>query len=115
MWRDHPREGDRVSEIDKEAILSRRVESIFDEDRASASVPVASAVVGRVATLAVRDAMVFRAFHTRARTGMQLTRAFKVTVAAFNVAYGQSCKSWADVLKITTAAYAAIEAERKGN
>ena len=74
-----------------------------DEEQASASVPVVAVVTGEVNTLAVRDRLILRAYHTRAKTGMNLSRVFSPTVKGFNQAYGQSCKSWADVLTVTTA------------
>lgn len=82
-----------------------------EEAHASASVPVIAVVVGEVATRAVHDAMVFRAFHTRATSpgGMQLSRGFTATVKGFNERYGTSCRNWAQVAEVTTAVYALIK------
>lgn len=86
--------------INKEAMLSRRVESLFDEAQASASVPVV-AVVTYPHTLALRDRMIMRAYLITAtstfRPRMQLTRNFTATIKGFNEAYGARCRNWAQV------------------
>lgn len=46
----------------------------------------------------VAERIRLRAYLTRAKTGMNLTRAFIPTVRSFNADYGTSCKTWADVL-----------------
>lgn len=76
--------------------------SKFDEEQASTGVKVHAVVVGEAATLAFRERMILRAYHTRAKTGMQLTGNFTATVKGFNQAYGQTCRTWADVLAVTT-------------
>lgn len=82
--------------------------SDFDEDQASASVPVTSVVVGVEAMQAIQNWIMFRAFHTRATSpgGMQMTRAFKATVKGFNEAYGFTCRNWSEVAEVTKAVYA---------
>lgn len=76
----------------------RVAEPGFDEDQASASVPVASVVVGPEDTLKVRNRLMLRAYRTKAKTGMDLSRVFKTTIKGFNAEYGTSCKTWACVL-----------------
>jgi hypothetical protein len=86
----------------------------FDAEQASAAVPVVAVVTGE-AILAVRDWMLFRAYHVRANspTGMQLSRHFRATVKGFNDDFGYACRNWADVAEVTKAIYAArAEAER---
>lgn len=86
------------------------------DDQAAAAVPVAAIVTGERATRLVADAMRFRAYHTRATSPMQMqmTRTFRATVRGFNADYGFTCKSWADVAKVTTEVYRLIAQERKG-
>lgn len=90
--------------IDKQAILSRRVESLHgplnDAEQVSASAPVAAVVVGPVNTLAVRERMILRAYLTKATTGMNLTRVFAPTVKGFNETYGARCRSWDQVAQV---------------
>lgn len=74
----------------------------FDEEQASVSVPIVGMIVGEAATLAFRKRMILRAYHTRAKTGMQLTGNFTATVKGFNQLYSQTCRTWADVLAVTT-------------
>lgn len=73
----------------------------FDEDQASASVPVAAVVVGPVNTVKVRERLMVRAYLTTAtspsRPRMQLTRAFTATIKGFNDAYGARCRTWDQV------------------
>lgn len=72
----------------------------FDEDQASASVPVAS-VVTYPYTLALRERMIMRAYLTTAtstsKPRMQMTRMFTATIKGFNEAYGARCRNWAQV------------------
>lgn len=109
-----------MSEINKQAILSRRVESLFSEEEASAGVPVEAVVSSPEAILALRDWVMLRAFHTRATSpsGMNLSRVFTATIKGFNERYGTTCKSWAQVAEVTKAVYAlrdAADREAKGN
>lgn len=82
------------------------------EEMLSASVPVSAVVVGPEATLKVRASAMLIAYRTAAQSNgkMHLSRAFKPTVRGFNVAYGQQCRTWADVLPIVQAM---IKAERE--
>lgn len=73
-----------------------------DEQR-SAAVPVESVVTGD-ALLEVAWRTRLMAYRTAARSGgkMQLTRVFRATIKGFNSDYGQSCRTWDDVLvKVT--------------
>lgn len=45
----------------------------------------------------VREAMILRAYETRAKTGMNLTRAFAATISGFNDTYGHKCRTWDQV------------------
>jgi hypothetical protein len=67
------------------------------EDQLAASVPVTAIVVGPENTIKVRSRLILRAYSTRAKTGMDTSRAFKATVKGFNAEYGTSCKTWAEV------------------
>lgn len=60
---------------------------------------VESIVTGQ-GILAVREAVILRAYETRAKTGMNLTRAFTATISGFNDTYGQKCRTWADVAAV---------------
>lgn len=74
-----------------------------DDDQRSASVPVESVVTGDgVRQVAARARLI--AYRTAAQSGgkMQLTRVFRATIKGFNADYGQSCRTWSDVLvKVT--------------
>lgn len=76
--------------------------SSIEEEQACASVPIVGMIVGETATRAFADRMRLRAYHTRAKTGMNLTRNFTPTITMFNADYGQTCRTWADVLVVTT-------------
>jgi len=72
------------------------------EEELGASVGV-EAVVIAPNTIKVRSRLILSAYATRAKTGMNLSRAFTPTVKGFNAEYGTRCKTWAHV---------AVEAER---
>lgn len=89
--------------IDKQAILSRRVESLHgplnDAEQVSASVPVAAVVTGDgIAYL--RNRIILRAYRTKAEHGLNPTRTANLTIRSFNAAYGARCRNWGQVAQV---------------
>lgn len=71
-------------------------------DQAAGSVEVAAVVSGRDAMIAIQRRMLLRAYRMRGASNgtMHLTRpsgVYKGTIKGFNEAFGQSCRTWAQV------------------
>lgn len=62
------------------------------------SIAVAAVLTEKDQIKAFAARMILRAYRTRAKTGMNLTRNFTPTIRGFNTEYGRACRSWADVL-----------------
>ena len=76
----------------------RVAEREVTEAELSASVPVVAVVSAEANTIKVRNRLLLRAYRTKAKTGMDISRVFRATIKGFNAEYGQTCKTWADVL-----------------
>ena len=90
--------------LDSGRILAIPADQVAEE---TANVPAATVIVPTPEVVAaLRSSTLLIAYKTAARHNgtMQLTRAFRATVAKFNKEYGQSCRTWADVRAVMIAA-----------
>ena len=78
--------------------------SRFDEDQASAAVPVVAVVTGEgISKVAASARLMAYATAARSQGRMQLTRNFRATIKGFNADYGRACKTWDDVAQAVKA------------
>jgi hypothetical protein len=85
----------------------------FDEDMASASVPVVAVVTGGgVHAVAIMARLM--AYRTWGQTGMTLARNFRPTVKGWNAEHGQACRTRAEVAEAAQAMITKVRAERDG-
>lgn len=88
--------------------------STFDEDMASASVPVASVVTGE-GIRKVADMARLMAYRTWGNTGMMLARNFRPTVRQWNTDHPEApCRTRAEVGAAAEAEIKRVRAERDG-
>lgn len=87
--------------------------SKFDEDMASASVPVVAVVTGE-GVHAVAIMARIRAYRTWGQTGMIMARNLDATVRGWNAFTGQTCRTRAEVGAAAEAMIKQIQAERDG-